>query len=103
MASVKAFNLNDHQLKYIFNHVFLPPNVPQADDYQDSDEKVLLKAVSNALNQFKHHVSHDTRLVVEKVDCMVDSLRILLDRGGITNGERLQDALANLGSEGRNH
>lgn len=103
MASIKEFNLNAAQLKYVFNHVFLPPNVPQEDDYQDRDEKVLLGVVAHALKQFKHHVSHDIPLVVEKVGDMVNRLSMLLDRGGITNGERLQDALAKLGTEGRNY
>jgi hypothetical protein len=103
MTSTKGFKLDASQLEYIFNHVFLPPNVPQQDDYQDSAEKVLLRVVGHAINQFKNHVSHDMALVIEQVGNMIDRLSRLLDRDGITNGERLQDALANLGTEGRNY
>jgi hypothetical protein len=103
MASTKDFKLNASQLEYIFNHVFLPPNVPQNDDYQDSNEKVLLRVVGYAMNKFKNHVSHDMALVIEQVGSMIDRLSRLLDRDGITNGERLRKALANLGTEGRNY
>jgi hypothetical protein len=103
MASLKDLRLNANQLKYIFNHVFLPPNVPQEDDYRDSDEKALLRVIEHALEQFKSHITHELRLVIENICGMIHRLGVLLDRDGITNGERLQDALANLANEGRNY
>lgn len=103
MTSLKDFDLDASQLKYIFNHVFLPPNVPQQDDYQDSHEKALLGVIEHALEHFKTHITHELRLVIEKIRGMIHGLGVLLDRDGITNGERLQDALANIANKGRSH
>lgn len=101
MAARGDFKLDARQLKYIFNHVFLPPDVPQEDDYRDSHEKALLRVIELALENFKAHIDDELRLVIERVREMIHRLAVLLDRDGIANGERLQNALASIANEGR--
>lgn len=101
MASIENLHLDIGQLGYIFNHVFLPPNVPQEDDSQDFDEKALLRIIEHALKQFKDHVSKDMSVVIDNVYQTVHRLHTLLDQGGVTSGERLQEALTSI--KGTNH
>jgi hypothetical protein len=60
---------------YLFHHVFLPPKLPQQDDYDTEYELVLLKSVIHALGKFKAHVPKCPGKIVASVIEMVSRLR----------------------------
>ena len=51
MANVNSEPVFMEDLLYIFNHVFLPPKLPQEDDYDPGHDF--------ALCEFAYHASHD--------------------------------------------
>ncbi|KAI1464850.1 uncharacterized protein F4812DRAFT_440689 [Daldinia caldariorum] len=63
-------NLGEHaklsreEVRYIINHVFLPPQLPHGDDYKVQHEETLLKIVIEALSMFRGYVEgHETDAV----------------------------------------
>lgn len=100
-------NLDSHEklpaevLEYLINHIFLPPNVPQEDDYRFEYENILLKVVTDALIQFKTCVTNDWFSVMDSVIDMVKNLQKIVEVKGIIHEERLRDALRDLCVKGR--
>lgn len=66
---------------YLFHHVFLPPKVPQAEDYNAEFEHLLLGSVVNALHDFKDYipVAHD--MILRKATEMIARLRKFMALG----------------------
>ncbi|KAJ9225449.1 hypothetical protein DTO169C6_2182 [Paecilomyces variotii] len=87
-------------LEYLINHVFLPPNVPQQDDYDSDHEHILLKIVSNALLGFKSHVADEWHNVIDSIIGMVENLQKVLGSDGLINKAHLLDTLKKLSVEG---
>lgn len=88
-------------LEYLINHVFLPPNVPQQDDYDSDHEHILLKIVSNALLGFKSHVADEWHNVIDSIIGMVENLQKVLGSDGLINKAQLLDTLKKLSVEGK--
>jgi hypothetical protein len=85
---------------YLLNHVFLPPQLPQEDDYDAAYESVLLVTVGDALDQFKALVSKQHRDIVDAVTKMVTLLRWTRGPNGEVNEDSLRQALETLGTSG---
>jgi hypothetical protein len=47
---------------YQVHHVFLPPQLPQQDDFNESYEHELLKTVLGVLEEFQNHVDQPAEL-----------------------------------------
>jgi hypothetical protein len=80
-------------LEYLINHVFLPPKVPQEDDYNADYERLLLKVVLDALTIFKRHIPTDWLSATESVMHMVKDLENMLDNHGFINEKQLKELL----------
>ncbi|KAI1372209.1 hypothetical protein F4677DRAFT_273265 [Hypoxylon crocopeplum] len=66
--------LSAEEVCYITNHVFLPPQLPQSDDYAANYEEALLQAVIRALFRFKDHVPGDCVVAVDSAIATVKDL-----------------------------
>ncbi|KAI0886696.1 uncharacterized protein GGS22DRAFT_199079 [Annulohypoxylon maeteangense] len=62
------------QIRYIIDHVFLPSQLPQEDDYEDKLEEALLQTVLAALRSFKDHMEG---YEPDVLDSIINSLRSL--------------------------
>ncbi|KAF7592066.1 hypothetical protein BBP40_000732 [Aspergillus hancockii] len=87
-------------LEYLINHVFLPPKVPQEDDYNSDHEKLLLKVVLDALTIFKRHVPTEWLSTIDLVIDMVQNIKSMLDDKGFMNEEGLRESLQGLSVTG---
>ncbi|KAI1210197.1 uncharacterized protein F4807DRAFT_72953 [Annulohypoxylon truncatum] len=87
-----AYSHNDYiksaeQVRYIVNHVFLPSQLPQKDDYNAGHEEALLWAVIEALHDFKDHTQdYESDLI----DSIINSLQPL--RLSTSNEKQLLEA-----------
>ncbi|KAI1411964.1 hypothetical protein F5Y13DRAFT_200276 [Hypoxylon sp. FL1857] len=70
----KHLKLSKEEIYYIVNHVFLPPRLPQQDDYKVEHEDNLLKAVIQVLAKFKEHVQDDVAGVVDLITVSIQTL-----------------------------
>ncbi|RJE17275.1 hypothetical protein PHISCL_10388, partial [Aspergillus sclerotialis] len=85
---------------YFFNHIFLPPKLPQAADWNPEYDRLLLDMVIDALIGFSDHVSAEDAGVLTTVITMVRRLRATLSSyGGVDEGALLR-ALVQLEAEG---
>ena len=81
---------------YLFNHIFLPGELPQQDDYNPAYEIVLLDKVIEALGQFKNHVS------TQEADICSAAITAIIRLKEIYNGHGgMDEALTGLGNEGK--
>ena len=66
--------LSHGALMYLIHHMFLPPNVPQEDDFNPEYEMILLDLVAKVLLRFKECLEHDQHDSIEPIIAMVTSL-----------------------------
>ncbi|KAJ9318556.1 hypothetical protein DTO271D3_1218 [Paecilomyces variotii] len=85
---------------YLFHHVFLPPKLPQSDDYDTSCELILLDSVINSLQKFRALVPNQHRQVLGPVITMVARLREIRGSHGDVSEGKLKEALQKLDTEG---
>ncbi|KAK8069035.1 hypothetical protein PG994_005651 [Apiospora phragmitis] len=90
---------NRSALLYLTDHVFLPPKLPQKDDFTSPQNRALLKHVLDVLRQFGKHVVHDHVSDIQRAVDMVTTMincrpRVNLDE------QKVGDALAGLTPEG---
>ncbi|KAI0107369.1 hypothetical protein F4776DRAFT_675198 [Hypoxylon sp. NC0597] len=71
---VQLSELSVPDISYIISHVFLPPNVPQRDDYAVVREEALLKTVIETLSEFKVYVKDEQ---VHMIDLAISSVQTL--------------------------
>jgi hypothetical protein len=86
---------------YLFHHVFLPPKLPQEDDYDPGCEMLLLDMVINALREFRDQVTSQPAGIVTAVITMVARLRGTCGFHGDVNEAELKKALVKLDIEGK--
>jgi hypothetical protein len=61
--------------EYLFHHVFLPPKLPQEDDYEAGYDRALLDSVSRALDRFQAHVPPNCENDIASIIVMISRLR----------------------------
>ncbi|KAK7987451.1 hypothetical protein PG989_007766 [Apiospora arundinis] len=79
---------------YVIHHVFLPPRLPQQDDFGTSSDQALTGAVLDAMEHFKQYVSPEDSAVFQSALDMVRCLSStrpgdILDRCGV--GKAIHD------------
>ncbi|KAB8229417.1 uncharacterized protein BDW43DRAFT_314998 [Aspergillus alliaceus] len=85
---------------YMFHHVFLPPKLPEGDDYSPEHEITLLDRTIQALQNFASEESAEQAGILAAVTTMLTRLRHICGIHGDVNEEMLQMALGQLGTEG---
>lgn len=88
--------------EYMYNHVVLPPKLPQEDDFDADHEKELLRCVLDSLARFHAVVGDgDTLQVLFSVSHMLKSTMAVLDSLGEINSEALVAVLQKISSAGQ--
>ncbi|KAF7592481.1 hypothetical protein BBP40_000216 [Aspergillus hancockii] len=85
---------------YLVHHVFLPPKLPQEDDYKPEYELVLLEKCIEALQQFKVYVSDSDADSIAAAATMVTRLAQTCGPNGDVDEKELRIALTQLYTEG---
>ncbi|KAL4861979.1 hypothetical protein BDV12DRAFT_207643 [Aspergillus spectabilis] len=85
---------------YLFHHVFLPPKLPQSDDYDAGCELILLDSVIDTLRKFRALVPNQYRQVLGPVITMITRLREIRGSHGDVSEGKLKEALQKLDTEG---
>ncbi|KAJ5802893.1 uncharacterized protein N7503_005343 [Penicillium pulvis] len=81
---------------YLFHHLFLPPKLPQADDYNARHENLLLNSVIDALRSFSGYVLTADDTVMPRVIEMITRLRQAHNSYGEVDEEQLMKSLTEL-------
>jgi hypothetical protein len=85
---------------YLVHHVFLPPKLPQEDDYKPEHELVLLEKCIEALQQFKVYVSDSEADSIAAAATMVTRLAQTCGPNGDVDEKELRSALTQLYTDG---
>ena len=87
-------------LLYIFNHVFLPPKLPQKDDSSVAASYALTETCLSALQDFQSYVPEHRRSEFSACIRMIRGTLDLRDDDGILLAERLETAMIALNEDG---
>jgi len=83
---------------YMIHHVFLPPQLPQKDDFAPWLDAALADMVSTSLQEFRS--LHGSSCAVDSVASMVHEFRTVHDESGHIIQVRLEETLAQLSKDG---
>ena len=95
-----AADLSPDAVWYLIHHVFLPPKVPQADDYDASLDVTLLKAIIHGLNVLKGRLPTEKLVPINNALAMLRNMQKVHISGNVNETELLQ-ALASLIQDGQ--
>lgn len=96
-------SLSAHELRYIIDHVFLPPKLPQSDDFDAKCQLAMVNATLHALEYCRELVEDGDAGRVDQAIAMVASLkRVHTDHGGLAhvNEEKLLKTMADVRMHG---
>jgi predicted Zn-ribbon and HTH transcriptional regulator len=96
--SGKSEDISKTPFGYLFNHLFLPPKLPVADDSSQKNEAALLEFVQRSLKRFLS-VHHDEESVKAGIS-ILRSLRTSRDSQGYLKDVAVRDILKDLTSKG---
>lgn len=91
---------NSQDMLYLFHHLFLPPKLPQEDDYGVDREILLIDVVVDALHSFKAYFSAVDAEVVGLASTMIIRLRRIHGPNGEVDEVELEKILRRLKEEG---
>ena len=92
--------MSQFDLEYIIRHVFLPPHLPQADDYSASSNAALLTEVRDALVEFQSLTPVMKHSVWDGCTKMIQVMESIHGGSGGLQPENLGLALVNMVSGG---
>lgn len=96
-----ANELSIDEIQYIFRHMFLPPKLPESDDYDDHLDQAILQVTLDSLIKFKQYVSVDPdRTMVDAVCDLLEQMNQILTTNGYLNSVNLKNSLRNLSKTG---
>ena len=99
-SSGSSDSMSPDSLEYVFRHFFLPPRLPQKDDYDPQHESVLLDMVVDALHGFSRHVSEPNASVATAMISVITRLRNICSTQGQLVDKDTKLALAELKDNG---
>lgn len=89
---------------YLIHHIFLPPQLPDEDDFDSEYEKMLLDTTVSCLLKFKTCLTCEQATSVDLVVAMVTNMRTVRKFSGGEDGlmqGKLEDALKDLCQKGK--
>lgn len=92
----------NESLKYIINHVFLPPKLPQKDDRDDAKDEALAKQLLVSLQSLQQCIPEQTRSEWRPCIQMLDSMLKLRDDSGGLVAEEMIGSLQKMNDKGKN-
>ncbi|KAF3059206.1 hypothetical protein GL218_04803 [Daldinia childiae] len=99
----KLAELSAEEIRYIINHVFLPPQLPHENDYEVKNDEALLKMVVQTLYEFREYVQGDETNAVDSAITTMEHLHRNHDFAGdksSTDQKGLRKAFHLLDQEG---
>ncbi|KAJ5117788.1 hypothetical protein N7448_011420 [Penicillium atrosanguineum] len=99
--SLASKSMTLKETMYLFHHVFLPPKVPQAEDYNAQHENHLLDSVIGALHSFTNYVLTADTIILHKATQMITRLRKAHSSHGNVDEKQLEISLAELPTWGK--
>lgn len=87
---------------YLLHHVFLPPKLPQSDDYNPKYEISLLKRVISAFHEFRSLVPDEDSDILTPVTSAMSRLRDVCEDDGSINEAKLEKSFEFLNHQGEN-
>lgn len=91
-------------ITYLTRHVFLPPQLPHADDFDSNHESFMLDPILGGLSRFKQCLSLAQRQIIDSVIAMITSLKATNKTTSSTGGgpeECFKETLRQSGTLGR--
>lgn len=85
----------------MIHHVFLPPKLPNKDDFDAGYDTILLDTMINSLLKFKDLIVQDQATIIDCVIAAIKNLRALRDYNGTVSEAKLADALRDLDKKGK--
>ena len=86
--------LDDTVLRYLLNHVFLPPKLPQKDDYDAEHDDALCRFIYDASFEFSAFLSPSQQMqwqiIVQMLTNLLKSTRVLDKDVLVTNISHLE-------------
>ena len=101
--SLASKSMTLEETLYLFHHIFLPPEVPQAEDYNAQHEHRLLDSVVDALRSFSNYVSTADTAILRKATEMITRLRKAYSPHGDVDEKQLEMSLAELPILGKHY
>lgn len=93
--------LNPEAVTYLINHVFLPPQVPQSDDFDPKLESIIIKVDTASLQKLLRSSNLSQQVTIASAIAMITSLSKVHDSATRSVSEnKLRDALVNLCRQG---
>jgi hypothetical protein len=93
--------LNPEAVAYLINHVFLPPQVPQSDDFNPKLESIIIKVATASLQKFLHASNVSQQVSIASAIAMITSLSEVHDPAtSYVSENKLRDALVHLCRQG---
>ncbi|KAL3412906.1 hypothetical protein V8F44DRAFT_645694 [Aspergillus fumigatus] len=100
MPSMSSQKMRSETSLYLVHHIFLPPKLPQEDDYKPEYELMLLEKCVEALQQFKVYVSDSEADSIAAAVTMVTRLAHICGPNGDVDEKEFRNALTQLYTEG---
>lgn len=85
---------------YLFHHVYLPPKLPQSDDYSADYKSLLINRIIEALQDFRNRVQDQDTESIDSVLAMMSRLRGIFHQDGVIKETELKNAFWDLGIKG---
>ena len=86
---------------YLIHHVFLPPKLPQKDDFTDDKQPLLTGTIANAFEEFRRYPPTDTGDSIGRLASAVGHLKLIHDGTSAIDETKLRTALLGLPQNGR--
>lgn len=88
-----------HAVEFLYHHVFLPPKLPQSDDYDSELDLTLMKVCEESLASFKGLISHLHQEKIQAAISMLASMQKIHSDGTVREKE-LSNALSDVMEHG---
>lgn len=92
--------ISDSTMMYMIHHIFLPPKVPQEDDFDPKHERSLLDITCRAIQMFKSAAEHGQQDIIQSASDMMEVFRSTRDDSGYISEIKLKGALQELSKKG---
>ena len=95
---IQFYSSGMHEARYIIHHVFLPPQLPQQDDFAPELDDALVDLVASSLQEF--HSLQGNNGTVDAVISMARNFRTVHNEFGRIAHARLEETLVRLSEDG---
>ncbi|KAJ4389003.1 hypothetical protein N0V93_006465 [Gnomoniopsis smithogilvyi] len=87
------------EIGYLVNHLFLPPQLPQKDDFVSSYDNVLLRLIQQSLSKFIQDLDIEKDEAAQAVAVAISNFTLLQNEDGNVDGAKLAQAFHSLSND----